>query len=178
MTLVELEQAILEVKSRTDQPFGVNLRADAGAVVARTVGTDEVPATALVDVAGLVDHGDVGRHQFRHAGGDQVHDAGDLRLVQRAAGVQRQHDAGAASAAASLAGGLLDLEVRALRRGARGDDVDAPPREPAALRVLDDDVRVTRLPRQRNQPHPPRRAASGHRSSRQVLKLAAAARMA
>jgi NAD(P)H-dependent flavin oxidoreductase YrpB (nitropropane dioxygenase family) len=30
MTLVELEQAILEVKSRTDQPFGVNLRADAG----------------------------------------------------------------------------------------------------------------------------------------------------
>ena len=30
MTLAELEQAILEVKSRTDQPFGVNLRADAG----------------------------------------------------------------------------------------------------------------------------------------------------
>jgi NAD(P)H-dependent flavin oxidoreductase YrpB (nitropropane dioxygenase family) len=29
MTLAELEQAILEVKSRTDQPFGVNLRADA-----------------------------------------------------------------------------------------------------------------------------------------------------
>ena len=30
MTLPELEQAIVEVKSRTDQPFGVNLRADAG----------------------------------------------------------------------------------------------------------------------------------------------------
>ena len=30
MTLAELEAAILEVKSRTDQPFGVNLRADAG----------------------------------------------------------------------------------------------------------------------------------------------------
>jgi len=29
MTLAELEQAIIEVKSRTDQPFGVNLRADA-----------------------------------------------------------------------------------------------------------------------------------------------------
>jgi NAD(P)H-dependent flavin oxidoreductase YrpB (nitropropane dioxygenase family) len=29
MTLPELEQAILEVKARTDQPFGVNLRADA-----------------------------------------------------------------------------------------------------------------------------------------------------
>ena len=30
MTVDELEQAILEVKGRTDQPFGVNLRADAG----------------------------------------------------------------------------------------------------------------------------------------------------
>ena len=30
MTYDELEHAILEVKSRTDQPFGVNLRADAG----------------------------------------------------------------------------------------------------------------------------------------------------
>ena len=30
MTLEELERAILEVRSRTDQPFGVNLRADAG----------------------------------------------------------------------------------------------------------------------------------------------------
>ena len=30
MTFEELEHAILEVKSRTDQPFGVNLRADAG----------------------------------------------------------------------------------------------------------------------------------------------------
>jgi NAD(P)H-dependent flavin oxidoreductase YrpB (nitropropane dioxygenase family) len=30
MTYEELERAILEVKSRTDQPFGVNLRADAG----------------------------------------------------------------------------------------------------------------------------------------------------
>jgi NAD(P)H-dependent flavin oxidoreductase YrpB (nitropropane dioxygenase family) len=30
MTLEELERAILEVKGRTDQPFGVNLRADAG----------------------------------------------------------------------------------------------------------------------------------------------------
>ena len=30
MTIAELEQAILEVKGRTDQPFGVNLRADAG----------------------------------------------------------------------------------------------------------------------------------------------------
>ncbi|HNN49360.1 MAG TPA: nitronate monooxygenase, partial [Marmoricola sp.] len=30
MTLAELEQAIIEVKGRTDQPFGVNLRADAG----------------------------------------------------------------------------------------------------------------------------------------------------
>lgn len=30
MTYDELEAAILEVKSRTDQPFGVNLRADAG----------------------------------------------------------------------------------------------------------------------------------------------------
>jgi NAD(P)H-dependent flavin oxidoreductase YrpB (nitropropane dioxygenase family) len=29
MTIADLEQAILEVKSRTDQPFGVNLRADA-----------------------------------------------------------------------------------------------------------------------------------------------------
>jgi len=29
MTLPELEQAIIEVKGRTDQPFGVNLRADA-----------------------------------------------------------------------------------------------------------------------------------------------------
>ncbi len=30
MTFEELDKAILEVKSRTDQPFGVNLRADAG----------------------------------------------------------------------------------------------------------------------------------------------------
>jgi len=30
MTFEELERAILEVRSRTDQPFGVNLRADAG----------------------------------------------------------------------------------------------------------------------------------------------------
>ncbi|WP_341925654.1 nitronate monooxygenase [Nocardioides psychrotolerans] len=30
MTYEELEKAILEVKARTDQPFGVNLRADAG----------------------------------------------------------------------------------------------------------------------------------------------------
>ncbi|MFL6060573.1 MAG: (3aS,4S,5R,7aS)-5-hydroxy-7a-methyl-1-oxo-octahydro-1H-indene-4-carboxyl-CoA dehydrogenase, partial [Marmoricola sp.] len=30
MTLTELEAAILEVKGRTDKPFGVNLRADAG----------------------------------------------------------------------------------------------------------------------------------------------------
>lgn len=30
MTFEELERAILEVKGRTDQPFGVNLRADAG----------------------------------------------------------------------------------------------------------------------------------------------------
>lgn len=30
MTFAELEQAIIEVKSRTDKPFGVNLRADAG----------------------------------------------------------------------------------------------------------------------------------------------------
>lgn len=30
MTFAELEQAIIEVKGRTDQPFGVNLRADAG----------------------------------------------------------------------------------------------------------------------------------------------------
>ncbi|HWU32181.1 MAG TPA: nitronate monooxygenase, partial [Marmoricola sp.] len=30
MTIQELEAAIIEVKSRTDQPFGVNLRADAG----------------------------------------------------------------------------------------------------------------------------------------------------
>ncbi|MCD4525202.1 nitronate monooxygenase family protein [Nocardioides sp. cx-173] len=30
MTLEELERAIVEVKARTDQPFGVNLRADAG----------------------------------------------------------------------------------------------------------------------------------------------------
>jgi NAD(P)H-dependent flavin oxidoreductase YrpB (nitropropane dioxygenase family) len=30
MTLAELEKAIVEVKGRTDQPFGVNLRADAG----------------------------------------------------------------------------------------------------------------------------------------------------
>ncbi|HYF72248.1 MAG TPA: nitronate monooxygenase, partial [Nocardioides sp.] len=29
MTIHELEQAIVEVKGRTDQPFGVNLRADA-----------------------------------------------------------------------------------------------------------------------------------------------------
>ena len=30
MTYDELEHAIVEVKGRTDQPFGVNLRADAG----------------------------------------------------------------------------------------------------------------------------------------------------
>ena len=30
MTLEELESAIVEVKERTDKPFGVNLRADAG----------------------------------------------------------------------------------------------------------------------------------------------------
>jgi NAD(P)H-dependent flavin oxidoreductase YrpB (nitropropane dioxygenase family) len=30
MTFAELEKAIIEVKERTDQPFGVNLRADAG----------------------------------------------------------------------------------------------------------------------------------------------------
>lgn len=30
MTFAELEQAIIETKSRTDKPFGVNLRADAG----------------------------------------------------------------------------------------------------------------------------------------------------
>ena len=35
MTYAELEQAILEVKERTDQPFGVNLRADAGDAVER-----------------------------------------------------------------------------------------------------------------------------------------------
>jgi NAD(P)H-dependent flavin oxidoreductase YrpB (nitropropane dioxygenase family) len=35
MTLAELEKAILEVKSRTGQPFGVNLRADAADAAAR-----------------------------------------------------------------------------------------------------------------------------------------------
>lgn len=35
MTLAELEQAIIEVKSRTTNPFGVNLRADAGDAVDR-----------------------------------------------------------------------------------------------------------------------------------------------
>jgi NAD(P)H-dependent flavin oxidoreductase YrpB (nitropropane dioxygenase family) len=35
MTLPELEKAIVEVKERTDQPFGVNLRADAGDAPAR-----------------------------------------------------------------------------------------------------------------------------------------------
>jgi NAD(P)H-dependent flavin oxidoreductase YrpB (nitropropane dioxygenase family) len=35
MTLAELESAIVEVKSRTDEPFGVNLRADAGDAVDR-----------------------------------------------------------------------------------------------------------------------------------------------
>jgi NAD(P)H-dependent flavin oxidoreductase YrpB (nitropropane dioxygenase family) len=35
MTFEELEKAILEVKSRTDQPFGVNLRADAADAPAR-----------------------------------------------------------------------------------------------------------------------------------------------
>ncbi|MEP9365204.1 nitronate monooxygenase [Nocardioides sp. CN2-186] len=35
MTFEELERAILEVKSRTDQPFGVNLRADAADAPAR-----------------------------------------------------------------------------------------------------------------------------------------------
>ena len=35
MSLAELEAAIVEVKGRTDQPFGVNLRADAGDAEAR-----------------------------------------------------------------------------------------------------------------------------------------------
>src|SRR3954454_9536311 len=35
MTFEELERAIVEVKTRTDQPFGVNLRADAGDAPAR-----------------------------------------------------------------------------------------------------------------------------------------------
>ena len=35
MTLPELEQAIIEVKERTDKPFGVNLRADAADAPAR-----------------------------------------------------------------------------------------------------------------------------------------------
>jgi len=35
MTIEELERAIVEVKGRTDQPFGVNLRADAGDADAR-----------------------------------------------------------------------------------------------------------------------------------------------
>ncbi len=35
MTIAELEAAIVEVKGRTDQPFGVNLRADAGDAAAR-----------------------------------------------------------------------------------------------------------------------------------------------
>ncbi|GAA3834099.1 NAD(P)H-dependent flavin oxidoreductase [Nocardioides panacisoli] len=35
MTFAELEKAIVEVKSRTDAPFGVNLRADAGDAPAR-----------------------------------------------------------------------------------------------------------------------------------------------
>jgi NAD(P)H-dependent flavin oxidoreductase YrpB (nitropropane dioxygenase family) len=35
MTYAELERAIVEVKERTDQPFGVNLRADAGDAVER-----------------------------------------------------------------------------------------------------------------------------------------------
>ena len=35
MTFDQLEQAIVEVKARTDQPFGVNLRADAGDAAAR-----------------------------------------------------------------------------------------------------------------------------------------------
>ncbi|WP_244928377.1 nitronate monooxygenase [Nocardioides sp. W7] len=35
MTIGELEKAIVEVKGRTDQPFGVNLRADAGDAPAR-----------------------------------------------------------------------------------------------------------------------------------------------
>ena len=35
MTLAELDKAILEVKERTDQPFGVNLRADAADAPAR-----------------------------------------------------------------------------------------------------------------------------------------------
>jgi NAD(P)H-dependent flavin oxidoreductase YrpB (nitropropane dioxygenase family) len=35
MTLDELERAIIEVKDRTDRPFGVNLRADAGDAIER-----------------------------------------------------------------------------------------------------------------------------------------------
>src|SRR5690606_41506860 len=35
MTFEELEKAIVEVKGRTDQPFGVNLRADAQDAPAR-----------------------------------------------------------------------------------------------------------------------------------------------
>src|SRR5437867_1610770 len=35
MTFAELEKAIVEVKSRTDKPFGVNLRADAADAPAR-----------------------------------------------------------------------------------------------------------------------------------------------
>ena len=35
MAYDELQHAIVEVKSRTDQPFGVNLRADAGDAPAR-----------------------------------------------------------------------------------------------------------------------------------------------
>lgn len=35
MTLAELEQAVVEVKGRTEQPFGVNLRAEAGDATAR-----------------------------------------------------------------------------------------------------------------------------------------------
>ena len=54
MTFTDLEKAILEVKSRTDRPFGVNLRADAGDAADDRAIAHDVEADELVVVPGVL----------------------------------------------------------------------------------------------------------------------------
>ena len=73
---------------------------------------------------GLVEHADGPRVHLGHAGGDQVHDAGDLRTVQRAAGVQREHHRGGRLLLFAKEAVLVrqrEVHAGVLYRGQRGD---------------------------------------------------------
>ena len=71
MTYEELERAIVEVKSRTDQPFGVNLRADAGDAPAARRPADQARREGRVVRAGAEAGADRQAQGPRHRGDAQ-----------------------------------------------------------------------------------------------------------